>query len=351
MQLREFLEGETAKRILVLDGAMGTMVQTYGLGEEDFRGERFKDHGLLIKGNNDVLCLTQPKIVEEIHKSFLDAGADFVSTNTFNGTSISQADYEMEGICYEINKAGAEIARRAVDVKTEETPDRPRFVLGSLGPMNKTLSLSPDVNDPGFRAVTFDEVKASYKEAAEGLLDGGAHGLLVETVFDTLNCKAALFAIDEIRVERGIDIPVFVSGTITDLSGRTLSGQTVEAFWHSVRHGEPVCVGLNCSMGAEQLRPFQGAISRVADTLVCGYPNAGLPNEFGEYDETPEIMAAQMKDWAEVGYLNIVGGCCGTTPDHIRAIAEAVEAVTPRAIPNSDSDMRLSGLEPLAVAS
>lgn len=346
----KYLTAALKKRILIIDGAMGTMIQRRNLTEEDFRGERFADYHLLIKGNNEVLNLTRPDIIEEVHTEYLEAGADFIGTNTFNGTSISQADYEMEDFAHDFNFEGARLARIAADKMTAKTPDRPRFVVGALGPMNKTLSLSPDVNDPGFRAVTFDEVKTSYKSAASSLIDGGADLLAVETIFDTLNAKAAIAAISELREQTGTQIPVMISGTITDRSGRTLSGQTVEAFWNSVAHAEPFSVGLNCALGAELMRPHIVQLSKVAGIPISAYPNAGLPNEFGEYDETPEIMAAQLRDWAASGLVNLVGGCCGSSPDHIRAIADAVAGLAPREIPVIDRAMRLSGLEVLNVA-
>lgn len=349
-KVRKYIAAELEKRIMIIDGAMGSMIQTYGLSEEDFRGERFKDYDILIKGNNEVLNLTRPDIVEEIHTQYLEAGADFIGTNTFNGTSVSQADYSMEALDYEFNLEGARVARAAADKMTAKTPERPRFVVGALGPMNKTLSMSIDVNDPGARAATFDEVRESYKVAANGLLDGGADILAVETIFDTLNCKAAIVGLCELREERKLDFPIMISGTITDLSGRTLSGQTLEAFWNSVAHIEPMSVGLNCSLGAELMRPHVADFSRMANIPVSAYPNAGLPNEFGGFDETPETMAAQLKEWAESGFLNMVGGCCGSTPPHIKAIAEAVADVAPRKIPTIDRAMRLSGLEALNVA-
>lgn len=345
-----WIEAELKKRIMIIDGAMGSLIQTYQLSEEDFRGERFKDWNVLIKGNNEVLNLVRPDIIEEIHTQYLEAGADFIGTNTFNGTSVSQADYGMEELAYEFNLEGAKVARTAADKTTAKTPQRPRFVIGALGPMNKTLSMSIDVNDPGARAATFDEVRQSYKVAATGLLDGGSDILAVETIFDTLNCKAAIVGLCELREERELDFPIMLSGTITDRSGRTLSGQTLEAFWNSVAHIEPMSVGLNCSLGAELMRPHIAEFSRMADIPVSAYPNAGLPNEFGGFDETPETMAAQLKEWAEAGFLNIVGGCCGSTPAHIKAIAEAVADIPPRRIPTIECAMRLSGLEVLNVA-
>ena len=332
-------------RILVLDGAMGTMVQSYSLTEDDFRGDRFKDHDHDLQGNNDLLCLTRPDIVGEIHKAYFDAGADIVETNTFNANAISQLDYGTEGLAYEINLEAAKIAKSIA--KTYN--DKPRFVASALGPTNRTASLSPDVNDPGFRNITFDELKQAYKDQAQGLLDGGVDIFLIETVFDTLNCKAALFAVQELLEEKTEDIPVFVSGTITDASGRTLSGQTVEAFWHSIRHADLTAVGLNCALGAEQIRPWLDELSAVADTYAFVYPNAGLPNEFGEYDESPESMAVVLKEFAESGLVNLVGGCCGTTPEHIKAIAEAVRGVAPRTVPEIESLTKLSGLEPVTI--
>src|SRR5918995_614730 len=334
------------QRILILDCAMGTMIQGYGLGEEHYRGERFADHPHDLKGNNDLLCITQPDVIRSIHEAVLEVGADIVETNTFNANAISQADYGTEDLAYEINYEAARLAREVADGFTERTPEKPRFVAGAIGPTNRTASLSPDVNNPGFRNVTFDELKEAYREAAKGLVDGGADVLLVETIFDTLNAKATIFGIKELLEEEGVEVPIMISGTITDASGRTLSGQTTEAFWNSVRHAEPISVGLNCALGSKELRQYIEELSRVADVSVSAYPNAGLPNEFGEYDETPEMMAAEIREWAEAGWLNIVGGCCGTTPDHIRAIAEAVSGHPPREIPEIPKRLRLSGLEP-----
>lgn len=348
--ISEAIKSELAKRIMVIDGAMGSMIQTYQLTEEDFRGERFKDYHLLIKGNNEVLNLTRPDVILDIHKAYLEAGADFIGTNTFNGTSVSQADYEMSALAYEFNREGAALARAAADAVTAKTPEKPRYVIGALGPMNKTLSMSIDVNDPGARACTFDEVRTSYLEAARGLIDGGADMLAVETIFDTLNSKAAIVAILELRDELGVEIPVMISGTITDQSGRTLSGQTVEAFWNSVRHVRPLCAGLNCSLGAELMRPYIAELARIADVPISAYPNAGLPNEFGSFDETPQTMSGQLGEWAASGLVNLVGGCCGSTPPHIAAIARAVEGLAPRKVPTGDHVMRLSGLEALKVA-
>ncbi|HJN98912.1 MAG TPA: homocysteine S-methyltransferase family protein, partial [Candidatus Marinimicrobia bacterium] len=337
------------KRILVLDGAMGTMVQSYGLSESDFRGDRFENHSCDLKGNNDFLSLTRPDVVGEIHRAYLDAGADIIETNTFNATSISQADYQTEDLVYEINKAAAKIARNVVDEITLKTPDKPRFICGSIGPTNKTASMSPDVSNPGFRNISFDELSDAYYDQAKGLVDGGCDVLMVETVFDTLNCKAALFGIKSLFEDTGNEIPVMVSGTITDASGRLLSGQTVEAFWHSIRHMDLLAVGLNCALGAEQIRPYVDAFSQIADTNVLVYPNAGLPNEFGGYDETPNQMSEFLQEFSESGLVNIIGGCCGTTPDHISAFSKSVEGILPREIPKIELFTKLSGLEPLII--
>lgn len=339
------LTAAARQRILVLDGAMGTMIQDRKLDEAGYRGERFADWGQDVKGNNDLLSLTQPEIIREIHEDFLAAGADILETNTFNATSISQADYGMEALVPELNLESARIARAAADTWTAKTPDRPRFVAGALGPTNRTASISPDVENPGHRNITFDALRDAYREAAAALIEGGVDLLLIETIFDTLNAKAAIYAVDELMDDTGTRLPVMISGTITDLSGRTLSGQTVEAFWNSVRHIRPFTVGLNCALGARELRPHVQEMARIADTLVCAYPNAGLPNEMGGYDETPEETAAFIRTWAEAGWLNVVGGCCGTTPDHIRAIADAVGEFPPRDIPERPRAMRLSGLE------
>ncbi len=344
---RRALDEAAAKRILILDGAMGTMIQAQELEEADYRGTRLADHGHDLKGNNDILNLTRPDIVRGIHDAFLAAGADILETNTFNANRISQADYGLEELVPEINREGARLAREAADAAT--TAERPRFVAGALGPTNRTASLSPDVNDPGFRNVTFDGLREIYREAAGALIDGGVDLLLLETVFDTLNAKAALYAIDELFETRGHALPVMISGTITDRSGRTLSGQTVEAFWNSVRHARPFTVGLNCALGPDLLRAHVAEMARIADTRVCAYPNAGLPNEMGEYDETPEAMARHIGEWAESGLLNVVGGCCGTTPEHIRAIAAAVATCPPREIPELPVRLRLSGLEAFTV--
>lgn len=318
------------ERILILDGAMGTMIQRYNFTEEDYRGERFKDWESPLKGNNDLLSLTQPEAIEEIHRKYLLAGADIIETNTFSGTTIAMADYQMEDLVYELNYESAKIAKKVCDEFTAQNPNKPRFVAGSIGPTNRTASLSPDVNDPGYRAITFDELRIAYKQQAEALLDGGSDILLVETIFDTLNAKAALFAIDEIREERNITIPIMVSGTITDASGRTLSGQTAEAFLISVSHLNLLSVGFNCALGAKQLTPYLETLSHNSDFYISAYPNAGLPNAFGKYDESPEFMAEQIREYAEKRLINIVGGCCGTTPPHIKAIADLVKDYEPR---------------------
>ena len=318
------------ERILVLDGAMGTMLQRYKFTEEDFRGERFKDWEHPLQGNNDLLSLTQPEAIAEVHRKYFAAGADIVETNTFSGTTIAMADYHMEDLVYELNYESARIAKMVADEFTPKEPNKPRFVAGSIGPTNKTASMSPDVNDPGFRAISFDELRIAYKQQVEALLDGGSDILLVETIFDTLNAKAALFAIEEAKEERNIDPPIMVSGTITDASGRTLSGQTAEASLISISHIPILSVGFNCALGANQLVPHLEVLSSRTDYAVSAHPNAGLPNAFGEYDETPEQMAAQIKEYVEKGLVNIVGGCCGTTPEHITAIADLVKAYTPR---------------------
>jgi 5-methyltetrahydrofolate--homocysteine methyltransferase len=345
----EELRKALGERILILDGAMGTMIQTYRLGEDDFRGELFGDHTVPLKGNNDVLSLTRPDVVRQIHLAYLEAGADLVSTNTFNANRVSQADYRCEDSAYEMNREAARIARAAADEFEASHPSRPRFVVGSLGPTNRTASISPDVSDPGFRNVTFEDLAAAYEEQARGLLDGGADLLLVETVFDTLNARAGLFAILGLLEATGVDAPLMVSGTITDASGRTLSGQTPEAFHNSVRHAGLFSVGLNCALGARELRPHIEAISRVAEMPVSCHPNAGLPNEFGAYDQTPDEFAEVMKEFAESGFLNLAGGCCGTTPDHIRALSRVLAEVPPRHAPEIPVRCRLSGLEPVTI--
>ncbi|RCW81976.1 methionine synthase [Phyllobacterium bourgognense] len=336
------------ERILILDGAMGTQIQGLGLNEDDFRGDRFADCSCHLQGNNDLLILTQPQAIEDIHYAYAMAGADILETNTFSSTTIAQADYSMEEVVYELNRDGARLARRAA-LKAEQKDGRRRFVAGALGPTNRTASISPDVNNPGYRAVTFDDLRTAYGTQVRGLIDGGADIILIETIFDTLNAKAAIFATNEVFEEKGITLPVMISGTITDLSGRTLSGQTPTAFWHSVRHAKPFTIGLNCALGANAMRAHLAEISSVADTFVCAYPNAGLPNEFGQYDESPEAMAAQLEGFASEGLLNIVGGCCGSTPEHIKAIAEAVGKYKPREIPETETHMRLSGLEPFTL--
>ena len=346
------LEAALASRILIIDGAMGTMIQRHELQEADYRGERFAQgydalfaadghaHGAACgceghdqRGNNDLLTLTRPDIIQGIHAAYLEAGADLVETNTFNSTSISLADYRLQHLVRELNREGARLAREECDAIEARDPAKPRFVIGVLGPTSRTASLSPDVNRPGFRAISFDELAEAYREAARGLVEGGADILMVETVFDTLNAKAALFAIDDVFEELGERLPVMVSGTITDASGRTLSGQTAEAFWYSLRHAQPLAIGLNCALGAKDLRQHIDVLAQVADTHVSCHPNAGLPNAFGGYDETPDDMAAVLREFAESDLLNLVGGCCGTSPDHIRAIAAAVRGLPPRPIP------------------
>ena len=321
---------EIQKRILVLDGAMGTMLQEYKFTEEDFRGERFKDYPTPLQGNNDLLSITQPEAVKEVHRKYFAAGADIVETNTFSGTTIAMADYQMEDLVYELNYESAKIAKEVAEEFTAKEPHKPRFVAGSIGPTNRTASMSPDVNDPGYRAVTFDELRIAYKQQVEALIDGGSDILLVETVFDTLNAKAALFAIEEVKTERNIEIPIMISGTITDASGRTLSGQTAEAFLISVSHIPLLSVGFNCALGANLLQPHLEAIASKKDFAISAHPNAGLPNAFGEYDETPEETAEQIEEYLKKNLINIIGGCCGTTPKHISAIAAIAEKYEPR---------------------
>ncbi len=342
----EALHAAAATRILVLDGAMGTMIQKHKLSEADYRGARFKDWGCDVKGNNDLLVLTQPDIIRSIHDAYFEAGADIAETNTFNATTISMADYGMEELAYEINVQAAKLARASADAWTAKTPDKPRFVAGAMGPTNRTASVSPDVNDPGYRNVTFDELRIAYEEQARGLIEGGVDLLLIETIFDTLNAKAAGMAVLNVFDEMGLELPIMLSGTITDASGRTLSGQTTEAFWYSLRHLRPFSVGLNCALGAEALRPYVAELSKHADVMVSSHPNAGLPNEMGEYDQSPDEMAAHLREWAQDGLVNIIGGCCGSTPEHIRAIAQAVAASPPRKPREDNHKMRLSGLEP-----
>lgn len=332
------------QRILLLDGAMGTMIQQHGLQEADYRGTRFADWHQDVKGNNDMLVLTQPEIITDIHRQYLAAGADILETNTFNATRISMADYAMQDYAQEINQVAAQLARQAADEFS--TAERPRFVAGVLGPTSRTASISPDVNDPGMRNVTFDELVDAYSDATHGLLNGKVDLILIETIFDTLNAKAAVFAVQSVFAERAETLPVMVSGTITDASGRTLSGQTAEAFYYSLRHAEPVAVGLNCALGPDLLRQYVADIAEVAETLVSAHPNAGLPNEFGEYEMTPTEMAEHIEEWATSGLVNIVGGCCGSTPEHIKAMADAVAGVAPRQPVQAEARMRLAGLEP-----
>lgn len=332
MTIQEILKD----RIIVLDGAMGTMIQRHVLSEEDFRGERFKDHKYPLKGNNDLLSLTRPDIIKDIHRQYFEAGADIVETNTFSGTSVAQADYHLEDIVYDLNYESAKIAKEIANEITRQNPAKPRFVAGALGPTNKTASLSPDVNNPGYRAITFDQLKNAYKEQAKGLIDGGADLLLVETIFDTLNAKIALFAIQELFDEIEKEIPIMVSGTITDASGRTLSGQTTEAFLISVSHVPILSIGLNCALGASQLRPYLQTLNEKAPFFVSAYPNAGLPNEFGEYDQGPEEMGQQIEEFLKEGLVNVIGGCCGTTPEHIKVIADLAARYSPRILVHSD---------------
>ncbi|MEZ0005978.1 5-methyltetrahydrofolate--homocysteine methyltransferase [Flavobacterium sp. 28YEA47A] len=320
------------ERILILDGAMGTMLQRYNFSEEDFRGERFKDFPHPLKGNNDLLSLTQPKAIQEVHRQYFEAGADIVETNTFSGTTIGMSDYHLEELVYELNFESARLAKEVADEFTAKNPDKPRFVAGSIGPTNRTASMSPDVNDPGFRAVTFDELRIAYKQQVEALIDGGSDILLVETIFDTLNAKAALFAIEEVKEERKLDIPVMVSGTITDASGRTLSGQTVEAFLISISHIPLLSVGFNCALGADQLKPYLQRLSHNTTFNVSAHPNAGLPNAFGQYDQTAGEMQNLIREYLEDNLINIIGGCCGTTPEHIRLIAEVAKEYSPRIV-------------------
>jgi 5-methyltetrahydrofolate--homocysteine methyltransferase len=338
------------QRIVVLDGAMGSMIQTYKLEEPDFRGERFKDHPHDLKGNNDLLCLTRPDIIEGIHSQYFAAGADMVETNTFSSTTIAQADYKLESIVTDLNLAAVAVARRAAQKAEAATPGRRCFVAGAIGPLNRTLSMSPDVNRPDYRAVVWDQVVTAYAEQVRALLDGGVDTLLVETIFDTLNSKAALFAIESVFDERGYRVPVMISVTITDASGRTLSGQTIGAFYNSIRHAKPFSVGINCALGGRAMRPYVEELASIAECYVTCYPNAGLPNAFGGYDETPADMAAVLGEFAASGFVNLVGGCCGSTPEHIAAIAQAVRGKAPRRVAGSAHALRLSGLETLQVA-
>ena len=345
MSAADTLRAAAAKAVLIKDGPYGTQVQARKLSEEQFRG----DTGLTMdqKGNNDLVNLTQPQVIREICDEYIDAGAHILATNTFNANRISQADYGAEHLVHEINVSAARIIREAIDARTDGVQ---RFVAGAVGPTNKTLSLSPDVDDPGFREVTFDDIVAVYREQCAALVEGGADFILIETVFDTLNCKAAIMAVKQLERELGREVPLMISLTLTDLSGRNLSGHTVEAFWHTVRHAKPATIGLNCSFGADQLRPHVQLLSDIADTLIMAYPNAGLPNELGEYDELPDTTASLVKQWAENGRANILGGCCGSTPAHIAAIARSVKGVKPRAIPSREAQTRLAGLEPFIIA-
>ncbi|OEF19122.1 methionine synthase [Vibrio splendidus 5S-101] len=348
--VRQKIDALLKQRILLIDGGMGTMIQDYKLEEQDYRGERFADWHSDLKGNNDLLVLTQPKLIKDIHMEYLEAGADILETNTFNSTTIAMADYDMESLSEEINFTAAKLAREAADEWTAKTPDKPRFVAGVLGPTNRTCSISPDVNDPGYRNVSFDELVEAYSESTRALIKGGSDLILIETIFDTLNAKACSFAVESVFEEVGITLPVMISGTITDASGRTLSGQTTEAFYNALRHVKPISFGLNCALGPDELREYVGEMSRISECNVSAHPNAGLPNAFGEYDLSPEDMAEHVKEWAESGFLNLIGGCCGTTPEHIRHMAEAVEGVTPRQLPDLPVSCRLSGLEPLTIA-
>ena len=345
------LKAAAKERILMLDGSWGVMFQRMGLTEEDFLGERFKGHKGQMKGNNDILCLTRPDAVEELHNQYFAAGADISETNTFSSTVIAQADYDLdEQAVRDINLEGARIGRKVADEWTEKTPDKPRFIAGSVGPLNKMLSMSSDVNDPGAREVNFEQVYQAYRTQIQALNEGGVDLYLIETITDTLNCKAAIKAIQDLEAEGMEKLPIWISGTITDRSGRTLSGQTVEAFWNSVRHAKPFAIGFNCALGADLMRPHIAALSRVADTLIAAYPNAGLPNEMGQYDEQPHQTAHSVAEWAQSGLVNILGGCCGTTPEHIGCIAKDIEGVAPRKVPEIAPHMRLAGLEPFEIA-
>ncbi|MBW2391120.1 MAG: homocysteine S-methyltransferase family protein, partial [Deltaproteobacteria bacterium] len=350
----ERLERQLRERILVLDGAMGTMVQGFGLDEAAFRGDRFRDHHKDVQGDNELLVLSRPDVIEKIHSDFFEAGADIIETNTFGANGISQSDYEFDdltGLTHDLNLAAAQIARRVADEWTQRTPDKPRFVAGAIGPTSKTLSLSPKVEDAAFRDLSFDELEETYLAQTRALIDGGVDIILIETIFDTLNAKAALVAVQRVFDEKGVRLPLMISVAITDASGRTLSGQTVEAFWHSMSHADPISIGVNCSLGATDMRPHVAELSRIADTRVSAYPNAGLPNAFGEYDEAPALTGELVGEFATAGLVNIVGGCCGTTPDHIREIVRAVEGVAPRAVPDFSGERvsHFSGLEPLSI--
>ncbi|MDC0611769.1 methionine synthase [Vibrio sp.] len=348
--IRQQIEQQLRERILLIDGGMGTMIQGYKLEEEDYRGKRFSDWHCDLKGNNDLLVLTQPSLIKEIHCAYLEAGADILETNTFNSTTIAMADYDMQSLSAEINYEAAKLARAAADEWTKKTPDKPRYVAGVLGPTNRTCSISPDVNDPGFRNVTFDKLVEAYSESVKALIEGGSDLILIETIFDTLNAKACAFAVETVFEEIGIELPVMISGTITDASGRTLSGQTTEAFYNSLRHVKPISFGLNCALGPDELRQYVEELSRISEGCVSAHPNAGLPNAFGEYDLSPEDMAEHIQEWAQSGFLNLVGGCCGTTPEHIAEMARVVEGVKPRALPDISVECRLAGLEPLNIA-
>jgi 5-methyltetrahydrofolate--homocysteine methyltransferase len=345
------LKAAAKERILILDGSWGVMIQKRGLAEADYRGERFKDHAVQLKGDNDILCLTRPDIIAELHDAYYAAGADISETNTFSATSIGQGEYEAQGAVWDINFEGARIAREVADRWTAKEPQKPRFVAGSIGPLPVMLSMSSDVNDPGARKVTFDQVYEAYVEQVRALHEGGVDLFLIETITDTLNCKAAIKAIMDLADEGYEELPIWISGTITDRSGRTLSGQTVEAFWNSVKHAKPFAVGLNCALGAELMRPHIAELARIADTLVSAYPNAGLPNAMGEYDETPDETGHALHQWAEDGIVNILGGCCGTTPDHIRHVADEVRGLKPRPVAERPTALRLAGLEPFELVS
>ncbi|MBS3798103.1 MULTISPECIES: homocysteine S-methyltransferase family protein [unclassified Pseudoalteromonas] len=342
---RHALEAALKQRILILDGAMGTMIQKHKFEENDYRGERFKDWHVLVKGNNDLLSLTQPEVIAQIHREYLEAGADIIETNTFNATTISMEDYDMASLSREINLESARLARKVADEFTAKEPNKPRYVAGVLGPTSKTCSISPDVNDPGYRNITFDKLVEAYIESTLALMEGGADLILIETIFDTLNAKAAAFAVEEAFEQAGTSLPVMISGTITDASGRTLSGQTTEAFYNSIRHIKPLSIGLNCALGPDLLRQYVEELSTVCETFTSVHPNAGLPNEFGEYDLEAEEMAQEIIDWGEQGFINIVGGCCGTTPEHIKAFSDGLKNTAPRALPELPVRMRLSGLE------
>lgn len=339
------LSAALKQRILILDGAMGTMIQQHKFEEHDYRGERFADWHVLVKGNNDLLSLTQPEVIAQIHREYLAAGADIIETNTFNSTTISMEDYDMASLSREINLESARLARKVADEFTAKDPSKPRYVAGVLGPTSKTCSISPDVNDPGYRNITFDQLIEAYVESTLALMEGGADIILIETIFDTLNAKAASFAVEEAFEQAGTSLPVMISGTITDASGRTLSGQTTEAFYNSIRHIKPLSIGLNCALGPDLLRQYVEELSTVCETFTSVHPNAGLPNEFGEYDLEAEEMAQEIIDWGKEGFINIVGGCCGTTPEHIKAFADGLKSVTPRQLPELPVRMRLSGLE------